>query len=111
MTAHQGGHDGSANVVTNGPSQWTRSPSPVERAQQNQALNTGNTTNYNQELLNEIQRQQLSLAQQNLELQRRVLEMQKTIDRLVEQNQKTEKAPAPAKPEESAKPKSTPRKP
>lgn len=83
----------------------------LDRAQLNQTFNSGQTTNYNQELLNEIQRQQLSLAQQNLELQRRVLELQKTVDRLVEQSQKTEKAPAPVKPEESAKPKATPRKP
>lgn len=80
----------------------------VERNQQNQSLNTGNARNYNNELLLEIQRQQLSLAQQNVELQQRMLEMQKTIDRLSEQHQK---ATTPAKPEESAKPKPTPRKP
>ncbi len=80
----------------------------VERNQQNQSLNTGNARNYNNELLLEIQRQQLSLAQQNVELQQRMLEMQKTIDRLSEQHQKET---APAKPEESAKPKPTPRKP
>ena len=83
----------------------------VERNQQNQTLNTGNARNYSNELLLEIQRQQLSLAQQNVEMQQRMLEMQKTIDLLVEQAQKPEKAPAPAKPEETAKPKPTPRKP
>ncbi len=83
----------------------------LDRAQMNQSLNTGSATNYNNELLLEIQRQQLSLARQNVELQQRVLEMQKTIDRLAEQNQKSEKAPAPAKPDENAKPKPTPRKP
>lgn len=83
----------------------------VERNQQTQTLNAGNTRNYNNELLLEIQRQQLSLAQQNVELQQRILEMQKTLDRLTEQSKKAEPVPAPAKPAESAKPKPTPRKP
>jgi hypothetical protein len=82
-----------------------------ERNQQNQVLNQGNTRNYNNELLLEIQRQQLSLAQQTVEMQQRMLEMQKTIDRLSEQNKKTESVITPAKPAESAKPKPTPRKP
>jgi hypothetical protein len=83
----------------------------IERNQQNQVLNQGNTRNYNNELLLEIQRQQLSLAQQSVELQQRMLEMQKTLDRLSEQNKKTEPGNASAKPAESAKPKPTPRKP
>lgn len=83
----------------------------IERNQQNQVLNQGNTRNYNNELLNEIQRQQLSLAQQTVEMQQRMLEMQKTIDRLSEQNKRTEPVTTPAKPAESAKPKPTPRKP
>lgn len=83
----------------------------IERNQQNQVLNQGNTRNYNNELLLELQRQQLSLAQQTVELQQRMLELQKTIDRLSEQNKKSEQAPAAAKPAESAKPKPTPRKP
>lgn len=83
----------------------------VERNQQTQTLNAGNTRNYNNDLLLEIQRQQLSLAQQTVELQQRMLEMQKTIDRLTEQSKKAEPTAAPAKPAESAKPKPTPRKP
>lgn len=85
----------------------------VERNQQTQTLNAGNTRNYNNDLLLEIQRQQLSLAQQTVELQQRMLEMQKTIDRLSETAKKAEPttAPVPAKSTESAKPKPTPRKP
>lgn len=83
----------------------------VERNQQSQTLNSGNTRNYNNELLLEIQRQQLSLAQQNVALQQHLLEMQKTIDRMGEQKKQPEQASAPAKPSEGAKPKPTPRKP
>lgn len=83
----------------------------VERNQQTQTLNAGNTRNYNNDLLLEIQRQQLSLAQQTVELQQRMLEMQKTIDRLSEAAKKADPTPAPAKSTESAKPKPAPRKP
>ena len=83
----------------------------IERNQQNQVLNQGNTRNYNNELLLEIQRQQLSLAQQTVDMQQRMLEMQKTIDRLSEQNKKIEPSTTPAKPAENARPKPTPRKP
>jgi hypothetical protein len=84
----------------------------VERNQQTQALTPTTTNQYNHELVLELQRQQLSLAQQVVQQDKRILELQKTIDRLVEsQSDKKTKEGTPAKPEESAKPKSAPRRP
>ena len=88
----------------------------LERAQQNQSLNTGSTSNYNQELVLELQRQLFNQGQQVVHLQKQMLDMQKEVDRLTERlaaGQKAEKPKeiAPAKPEESSKPKIPPRKP
>jgi hypothetical protein len=64
----------------------------VERTLQNQSLNnrpndlTSTTTTT---ALLELERKQLSLAQQVVLLERRMLELQKTIDRLHEVNQET----------------------
>lgn len=83
----------------------------IERAQQNQSLNTGNTTN--QERMLELQRQLFNQGQQAVSLQKQMLEMRKEVDRLNErlaEGQKAEK-PKESKPEESNKPKSMPRKP
>lgn len=81
----------------------------IERNQQAQALAPATTNQYNNELVLELQRQQLSLAQQVIQQERRLLEMQKKIDQLAE-NQ-SDKKPKEAKPEEGAKPKTPPRKP
>jgi len=81
----------------------------IERNQQAQALAPATTNQYNNELVLELQRQQLSLAQQVIQQERRLLEMQKKIDQLAE-NQ-SDKKPKEAKPEETAKPKTPPRKP
>lgn len=56
----------------------------LDRNQQNQALVTPTTPNYNNELLLEMQRQQLSLAQQILDLEKRFLTMQKRLDQVAE---------------------------
>jgi hypothetical protein len=84
----------------------------IERNQQSQALAPATTNQYNNELVLELQRQQLSLAQQVIQHERRLLDMQKTIDRLAENlAEKKPKEGPPAKNEEGAKPKTTPRKP
>lgn len=86
----------------------------VERAQQTQSLNQPSLAN--QERVLELQTQVFNQAQQIVHLQKQMLEMRKEFDRLTERmaaGQKTEKPQetAPAKPEESSKPKTTPRKP
>ena len=84
----------------------------IERNQQAQALAPATTNQYNNELVLELQRQQLSLAQQVIQQERRLLEMQKKIDQLAEnQSDKKPREATPTKPEETAKPKTTPRKP
>ena len=88
----------------------------AEQGFQNQSLNTGGTTNYNQERVLELQRQLFDHGQQIVHLQKQMLDMQKEVDRLTERlaaGQKAEKPKetSPTKPEESSKPKSTPRKP
>ena len=71
----------------------------VERAQQAQSLNT-TAANATQPLVMELQRQQNSMAEQLVLMQRQMLELQKTIDRLSEKVSGQEK-----KPEEKPKPK------
>ena len=88
----------------------------IERAQQSQSLNTGSTSNYNQEQVLELQRQLFNQGQQVVHLQKQMLDMQKEVDQLTERlatGQKAEKPKetSPTKPEESSKPRSTPRKP
>lgn len=71
----------------------------VERAQQAQSINaTGNMT---PAVVLELQRQQISMAEQMVLMQKQMLELQKTIDRLSEKAGGQEK-----KPEEKPKPKS-----
>lgn len=77
----------------------------VERAQQAQSLNT-TAANATPPLVLELQRQQLSLADQLVTMQRQMLEMQKTIDRLSDKSGGLEK-----KLEEKPKPKSATGKP
>ncbi len=71
----------------------------VERAQQAQSLNT-TAANATPPLVIELQRQQLSMAEQLVLMQRQMLELQKTIDRLSDKSAGQEK-----KPEEKPKPK------
>ncbi len=57
----------------------------IERAQQNQAMNnTSASSNLAAETVLELQRQHLSLAGQVVEMQKRMLDLRKAIDRLSE---------------------------
>jgi hypothetical protein len=84
----------------------------VERTLQNQSLNnrpsdlTSSTTTT---ALLEMERKQLSLAQQVALLERRMLEMQKTIDRLHEVNQETKETKETKEPKDSKDTKATPK--
>lgn len=77
----------------------------VERAQQAQSLNVTSASMTPAAVL-ELQRQQISMGEQMVLMQRQMLEMQKTIDRLSEKVGGQEK-----KPEEKPKPKSLSGKP
>lgn len=77
----------------------------VERAQQAQSLNA-TSANMTPAVVLELQRQQISMGEQMVLMQRQMLEMQKTIDRLSERTSGQEK-----KPEEKPKPKSLSGKP
>jgi len=84
----------------------------IERAFQSQATrNTGSSDVSTQALL-ELQRQQLSLAEQLVTMQRQMLELQKAIDRQAsrenEQRKDTEKKDAP---KQEAKPKAPTKRP
>jgi hypothetical protein len=76
----------------------------IERTLQNQSFNRANDSNSATAAVLEIQRKQLSLAEQVLLLDKRMLEMQKTIDRMRERNQETKEKETP-KPEAKPKPK------
>ena len=73
----------------------------VERAQQAQSLNVTSASMTPATVL-ELQRQQISMGEQMVLMQRQMLEMQKAIDRLSEKVGGQEK-----KPEEKPKPKPT----
>lgn len=77
----------------------------VERAQQAQSLNSTSASMTPAAVL-ELQRQQIGMGEQMVLMQRQMLEMQKTIDRLSEKSSGQEK-----KPEEKPKPKTTTGKP
>jgi len=84
----------------------------IERASQSQAMsNTGSSTISTQALL-ELQRQQLSLAQQLVTMQKQMLELQKALDRQAsrenDQGKDTEKKDAP---KQEVKPKVQSKKP
>lgn len=77
----------------------------IERAQQNQAMNnTGAASNLATETVLELQRQHLSLAGQVVEMQKRMLDLRKAIDRLSEREPRQEKK-EPPKEEPKPKPK------
>lgn len=79
----------------------------LDRAQQSQSLNGAGSSAATASIL-ELQRQNLSMAEQLVTMQRQMLEMQKVIDRLASQNPPPEKK---EKPEEKAKPKAATGKP
>jgi hypothetical protein len=80
----------------------------VERALQNQSFNRESNSNAATAAVLEMQRKQLSLAERVLLLERRMLEMQKTIDRMREENRETK--PPKETPKSEAKPKPPPGK-
>jgi uncharacterized protein HemX len=82
----------------------------LERTQQSQSLAGAGSSATTASIL-ELQRQQLSLAEQVVTMQRKMLEMQKAIDRLTEQNRPPEKPEKKDKPEEKPKPKASTGKP
>lgn len=84
----------------------------VERAQQTQAMNNSGSNVTTQAVL-ELQRQNLSLAEQLVTLQQKMLDMQKTIDRLSERSAQAERSAQEKKdkPEEKPKPKAATGKP
>ncbi len=64
----------------------------IERAQQNQAMQANTaTSNRTTEAVLELQRQNLSLAEQMVQMQKRMLDMQKAIDRISEREGNPEK--------------------
>ena len=65
----------------------------IERAQQNQNLTSATTSNVSTQAVLDLQRQQLALAEQVVTMQRRLLEMQKTIDQLTERSPQPKPTP------------------
>ena len=53
----------------------------VERAFQSQAMNNSGSSNYSTQALLELQRQQLSLAEQLVTMQKQMLELKRELDR------------------------------
>jgi hypothetical protein len=75
----------------------------LDRAQQTQSLSGSGSSATTASIL-ELQRQNLSLAEQLVTMQRQMLEMQRAIDRLAEQNRPPEKK---ERTEEKPKPKAS----
>ncbi|HEY9434665.1 MAG TPA: hypothetical protein VI260_24660 [Blastocatellia bacterium] len=84
----------------------------VERAFQSQALSNTGSSNVSTQALLELQRQQLSLAEQLVTMQRQMLELRKEIDRQASRNndqgKEVEKKDAP---QQETKPKVQSKKP
>jgi hypothetical protein len=76
----------------------------IERALQNQSFNRANDSNSATAAVLEMQRKQLSLSEQLLLLERRMLEMQKTIDRMREAKQETKETKETPRSETKPKP-------
>lgn len=89
----------------------------VERSVQSMMISAANQANSQNSsdiatrALLELQRQQLSMAEQVVMMQKRMLEMQKAIDRLTAREAETEKPDKKEQPKEEAKPKVQPKKP
>jgi hypothetical protein len=77
----------------------------IERTLQNQSFNRAGDSNAATAAVLEMQRKQLSLAEQLLLLERRMLEMQKTIDRMREENRETKETKETPKGEAKPTPK------
>jgi hypothetical protein len=70
----------------------------IERAQQSQGLNNISSANVSTQVVLDLQRQQLALADQVVTMQRRMLEMQKTIDQLAERGSQPKPTPEKKEP-------------
>jgi hypothetical protein len=77
----------------------------MERALQNQSFNRASNSNATTAAVLEMQQKQLSLAEQLLLLERRMLEMQKTIDRMREAKQEAKETKETPKSDAKPKPK------
>lgn len=82
----------------------------IERSQQTQSLNSASSNATTQSIL-ELQRQQLSLAEQLVTMQRQMLELKKEIDRLSERSMPERKEESKEKSENKPKPKTSTAKP
>ena len=84
----------------------------VERAFQNQALSNTGSSNVATQALLELQRQQLSLTEQLLTMQKQMLELKREIDRQASRNNDQGKeAEKKDEPKQEAKPKAQSKKP
>jgi len=84
----------------------------VERAFQSQALSNTGSSNVSTQALLELQRQQLSLAEQLVTMQRQMLELRKEIDRQASHNNDQGKeAEKKDEQKQEAKPKAQSKKP
>ena len=84
----------------------------VERAFQSQAMNNSGSSNYSTQALLELQRQQLSLAEQVVTMQKQMLELRKEIDRQVSRtNDQGKEAEKKDEQKQEAKPKAQSKKP
>jgi hypothetical protein len=77
----------------------------MERTLQNQSFNRAGDSNATTAAVLEMERKQLSLTEQILLLERRMLDMQKTIDRMREVKQETKETKETPKSEAKPKPK------
>ena len=84
----------------------------VERAFQNQALSNTGSSNVATQALLELQRQQLSLAEQFLTMQKQMLELKREIDgQALRNNDQGKEAEKKDEPKQEAKPKVQSKKP
>lgn len=84
----------------------------VERAFQSQALSNTGSSNISTQTLLDLQRQQLSLAEQLVTMQRQMLELKKEIDRQApRENYQGKDAEKKDLPKQEEKPKVQPKKP
>jgi hypothetical protein len=84
----------------------------VERAFQSQAMNNSGSSNYSTQALLELQRQQLSLAEQVVTMQKQMLELRKEIDRQASRtNDQVKEAEKKDEQKQEAKPKTQSKKP
>jgi hypothetical protein len=84
----------------------------VERAFQSQALSNSGSSNVSTQALLEVQRQQFSLAEQLVTMQKQMLELKKEIDRQASRdNDHGKDAEKKDEPKQEARPKVQPKKP